>query len=145
MSMLEKFFSAEYEGRGELFEGLSVWEEEKYRELQGIWPVIFLSFAKVKETSFDSAKKRIHQIIARLYNEYKYRLGDKLFNEKEDGFYRKVSYDMEDNVAVDALNALSGYLSQKVLILLDEYDTPMQEAYMGGYWKEMAEFYQKSV
>lgn len=45
MSMLECFFSVKYADRGELFEGLSIWEEEKYRGLQGSYPVIFLSFA----------------------------------------------------------------------------------------------------
>lgn len=51
-------FSVDYAGRGEFFEGLSVWKEEKYCKLQGTYPVIFLSFAKVKETSYDSAKKK---------------------------------------------------------------------------------------
>ena len=49
MSMTEQFFSVKYAGRGELFEGLSIWETEKYRKLQGTYPVISLSFANVKE------------------------------------------------------------------------------------------------
>ena len=49
MSMLEQFFSVDYAGRKDLFTGLSVWEEEKYRSLQGTYPVISLSFARVKE------------------------------------------------------------------------------------------------
>lgn len=49
MSMLECFFSCRYAGRGELFEGLSIWSEERYRQLQGTFPVIFLSFANIKE------------------------------------------------------------------------------------------------
>ena len=48
MSMVECFFSNRYRDRGELFEGLSIWEEEEYRKLQGALPVLFLSFAKVK-------------------------------------------------------------------------------------------------
>ena len=59
MSMLEKFFSVEYAGRGDLFEGLEIWREEKYRELQGTWPVLFVIFAGVKETSFPRAKDSI--------------------------------------------------------------------------------------
>ena len=59
MSMTEQFFSVRYVGRGELFEGFSIWKEEKYRELQGTYPVIFLSFAGVKETSFTEARKSI--------------------------------------------------------------------------------------
>lgn len=59
MSMVEQFFSADYAGRGDLFEGLSIWEDEKYRKLQGTYPVLFISFADVKETTFDQARKRI--------------------------------------------------------------------------------------
>ena len=70
MSMLEKFFSVKYSGRGDLIEGLSIWEQEKYRQIQGTWPVISLSFAKVKETSYLNARKRICQIITDLYNQY---------------------------------------------------------------------------
>ena len=47
MSMVEKFFSVDYAGRGDVFEGLSIWEEEKYQKLQGTYPVISLSFANI--------------------------------------------------------------------------------------------------
>ena len=57
MSMLEQFFSVDYAERGELFEGLSIWQEEKYRELQGTYPVISLSFARVKEANYGSDGK----------------------------------------------------------------------------------------
>ncbi len=59
MSMLENFFSLQYAGRGDLFEGLSIWRSEQYRELQGTYPVIFLSFANVKEASYKEARKKI--------------------------------------------------------------------------------------
>ena len=59
MSMLEKFFSVCYAGREDLFQGLAVWEEEKYRKLQGNYPVISLSFANVKENSFLQTRKKI--------------------------------------------------------------------------------------
>lgn len=141
MSMLEKFFSVKYAGRGDLFEGLSVWKDEKYRQIQGTWPVISLSFAKVKETSYFNAKKRIYQIIADLYNQNDFLLDSGILNENERETYRKVTADMEDYVAADSLSMLSDYLmryyGRKVIILLDEYDTPMQEAYVGGYWKEI--------
>ena len=54
MSMLEQFFSVKYAGRGDMFEGLSIWEEEKYREMQGTYPVIGLSFANVKAGDYKS-------------------------------------------------------------------------------------------
>ena len=144
MSMLEKYFSVNYAGRGDLFEGLAVWQEEKNRKLQGTYPVISLSFAKVKETTYLSARKMLCHIIANVYNEYDFLLDSDRLNENEKAFFKKVSADMEDYIAADSLNALSRYLmkyyGKKVIILLDEYDTPMHEAYVSGYWQEMVDF-----
>ena len=144
MSMLEKFFSVNYAGRGDLFEGLAVWKDEKNRKLQGTYPVISLSFAKVKETTYLSARKMLCHIIANVYNEYDFLLDSDRLNENEKAFFKKVSADMEDYIAADSLNVLSRYLmkyyGKKVIILLDEYDTPMHEAYVSGYWQEMVDF-----
>ena len=144
MNMLEKFFSVKYAGRSDLFEGLSIWQKEKYRKLQGTYPVISLSFADVKETSFIQARKKICRIIKELYNQFDFLLESDLMNESEKKDFMQISVDMEDNEASFALKALSGYLSRyynkKVLILLDEYDTPMQEAYVNNYWKELVAF-----
>ena len=144
MSMVEQFFSIDYAGRGDLFEGLSIWQEEKYRQMQGTYPVIALSFAKVKETSYQDARKRICQIIKDLYNRFDFLVDSGKLNESEREAYQKISADMEDYIAADSLSALSNYLmryyGRKVIILLDEYDTPMQEAYVSGYWEEMSAF-----
>lgn len=144
MSMLEKFFSIDYAGRGELFEGLAIWQEEGYRLLQGTYPVISLSFAKVKAGTFSDTRRQICQIITELYNKSDFLLESGCLNEKEKDDYRKISADMESYLAAGSLNALSGYLlryyGKKVIILLDEYDTPMQEAYVHGYWEEMMAF-----
>ena len=144
MSMTEKFFDLNYAGRNDLFEGLHIWEEEHYRKLQGTYPVISLSFAKIKETSYLSTRKKLCQILTNLYNQFDFLPESGVLNRKEVEFFQKVSADMEDYVATDSLNALSGFLfkyyGKKVIILLDEYDTPMQEAYVNGYWKEMAAF-----
>ena len=144
MSMTEQFFSVDYAGRGDLFEGLSIWKDEKYRKLQGTYPVLFISFADVKETDFDQARKRICMILEELYNKYDFLLEGNLLNEKEKKNFQEVAGGMESSIAVASLKNLSGYMSayygKKVIILLDEYDTPMQEAYMGVYWEEMAEF-----
>ena len=67
MSMIETFFSVEYKDRAELFEGLSIYKEETYRQLQGIYPVIFLSFANIKETDFKNTRKKICQMISECY------------------------------------------------------------------------------
>ena len=144
MSMLEHFFSVEHADKGALFEGLDIWKEEKYRSLQGSYPVIFLSFADVKETSFGNARDKICRIIKSLYDRYS-ALQDKEPNPKKlPDIFDEISPTMGDPVASYSLKALSEFLAdhygKKVIILLDEYDTPMQEAYVYGYWEEMAAF-----
>jgi len=144
MSMVEQFFSVEYMGRGDLFEGLSIWREEKFRVLQGSYPVLFLSFADVKAVSFEQARKRICSTIEDLYNRFDFLLESNLLNRKEKESFRRISVDMEDHMAAASLMKLSGYMSRyygkKVILLLDEYDTPMQEAYVSGYWEELCAF-----
>ena len=147
LDMTDHFFSVNYFGRGDLFQDLSVWQEEKYRELQGTYPVIFFSFADMKEMTFSEARKSICQIIKDLYNRYDFLLGGSYLNEDEKKAYQNISVDMEDYLAVNSLKALSDYLmryyGKKVIILLDEYDTPMQEAYVHGYWDELVSFIRK--
>ena len=144
MSMIEYFFSVDHANRSDLFQNLAIWEEREYRELQGTYPVIFLSFANVKETSFLNTRQKLCQIITNLYNRYDFLLDGALLNDNEKKLYQKVSADMEDYLASESLNMLSGYLmryyKKKVIILLDEYDTPMQEAYVHGYWDETVSF-----
>lgn len=103
ISMLEQFFSVNYKDRGDLFEGLAVWQEDKYRKMQGTWPVISLSFAKVKESSYPQAKKKICHIITNLYNQYDFLLSSGILNEKEKGYYEKISAEMEEYIASDSL------------------------------------------
>ena len=143
MSMVEKFFSISHAGRADLFEGTEIWEYGEYREQQGTYPVIFLSFADVKETNFQDARKKIGYIIEQLYSQHDFLLEGDLLNEKEKRFFRNVTAEMENYVFSASLKTLSNYLyryyGKKVIILLDEYDTPMQEAYVKGYWRELVE------
>ena len=144
MSMVEKFFSVDYADRGELFQGLAIWENEKYRGLQGRFPVLFLSFADIKETTFEEARKKICMLIQLVYNKFDFLLESDVLNENEKRDFRQISSDAENSIVSLSLKILSGYLcryyGKKVIILLDEYDTPMQEAYVNGYWKELVDF-----
>ena len=144
MSMLNCFFSNRYEGRGDLFEGLVIWKEEAYRKLQGTFPVLFLSFAAVKADNLEDAKQQLKAQIAGLYEENRFLLDGTLLSGNEKEEYRKVTMYMGDAESSLALNRLCLYLNRyygkKVIILLDEYDTPMQEAYVQGYWKEFTSF-----
>ena len=144
MSMLKCFFSNKYADRGELFEGLEIWEDEKYREIQGTYPVIFFSFAKIKQTTYKETIEKIKKIIFDLYQEYAFIGKWDGLTDKEKENFNNISYDMSDVIAQEAIVDLSNYLSRyygkKVIILLDEYDTPMQEAYVNGYWEELVAF-----
>jgi hypothetical protein len=145
MSMLERFFSLNYAGKGELFEGLAIWDDENYRQLQGTYPVISLSFAKIKDTNLSDAKDQIKDIIRRVYTEYLIlEQSDKLTKYEKVYFERVLSDEASEVEIVSSLNKLCDFLyryyDKKVIVLLDEYDTPMQEAYIGGYWDEMVDF-----
>lgn len=150
MSMLEKFFSVKYAGRGGLFENLSIWQERspsgdyKYRKLQGTYPVISLSFANIKENNFQSAREKICQLFTDLYVQNFFLRDSEVLTDKDRDYFDRISADMRDSDATMALNKLSDfmcrYYGKKVILLLDEYDTPMQEAYVNGYWDELVSF-----
>lgn len=144
MSMVEQFFSVKYAGRGSLFENLFIWQEAAYRKLQGTYPVISLSFSNVKEASFAEARKKICQVIVDLYTDHKFLIKEGFLDDEEALFFKRVHIDMDTVDASLAIYYLSKYLSayygKKVIILLDEYDTPMQEAYVNGYWDELTGF-----
>lgn len=138
MDMLERFFAVRYKDQGQIFEGLSIWKEKKYQDLQGTFPVISLSFANFKEGSFEDAKQRICQLISEIYVDHYFLLDSTRLVPPEKDMIKKNMVDPDPAIA---LNQLSRYLfkhyGKNVIILLDEYDTPLQEAYVHGYWKEL--------
>lgn len=144
MDMLKCFFSNQYADREDLFEGLTIWKDEKYRSIQGTYPVIYLSFADVKQTNYADAVKKIKRILSDLYQQYVFLLQENCMTEIQKRQFSEVSPQMDDVTAQCALQDLAHYLyrfyGKKVILLLDEYDTPMQEAYVYGYWKEFTSF-----
>lgn len=144
MSMLECFFSNKYANRGDLFEGLEIWKEQKFRELQGTYPVICLSFAGVKYTDYQDTRLAINSLIADLYNQYEWMFQDTRFTDADREKFRDVSTKMNDPTAALSLNRLCEWLyryyGKKCIVLLDEYDTPMQEAYIHGFWDELVAY-----
>lgn len=144
MSMLNCFFSNKYADRADLFEGLAIWEDEKYRLLQGTYPVIFLSFADVKADNIQDAKLQVKMKIEELYRNNRYLLDDEIFDSDEKLEFRQMNMNMNDAVCSMSLKRLCSYYERcygkKTIILLDEYDTPMQEAYIHGYWNEFTAF-----
>lgn len=144
MSMVEQFFSIKYAEKKDMFAGLSIWQEQKYRKLQGTYPVISLSFADIKDRTYQEAREKICQNIINLYGKYDFLSKGSIMNDRDKEFFHSVRSGMGDVVATIALRQLSDYLyhyyGKKVIILLDEYDTPMQEAYVNGYWEELIGF-----
>ena len=98
MDMLKCFFSNEYKDRGDLFEGLDIWKDEKYCELQGTYPVIFLSFAEIKTNNFRDAREQICFQIVKMYKENDYLYGSGILNDNEKKFFKSISMDMSDTV-----------------------------------------------
>lgn len=144
MSMVECFFSVKYAKRLDLFEGLSIEKNAGLRKLQGTYPVLFLSFAAVKTNTYVNARRQICSLIASLYDENMYLLNGDILNEREKKRFQAVTPEMNDADAVMALQNLCRFLSKyygkKVIVLLDEYDTPLQESYAYGYWRELTAF-----
>ena len=153
MSMLNYFFSNLYTDKKALFEDLSIWKEEKYRNLQGIYPVIFISFASVKGNTYQDTRDGVIMAINEAYSEHRYLLewkglteGErKCFEEldnyaKNPGIKEPVANDTICNAVKNLSNCLYRYYRKKILIFLDEYDTPMQESYLYEYWKEFIAF-----
>lgn len=145
MSMIEQFFSVNYANRGNLFEGLAIWEEEQYRELQGTYPVISLSFARVKEVNYTATRDKICEILRNLYIKYAFLKDSEVLTDADRAYFDRIlEVEVSDSDVTSALYQMSDYLQRyygkKVIILLDEYDTPMQEAYVHGYWEELVAF-----
>lgn len=157
MSTVECFFSNQYKEKSYLFEGKKVWEYEEMRRLHGEFPVIFMSFAGAKsgynaeaggEESLDcieSMKTAVKKIIVRTYKEFSDIMKSDLFDDNDREYFASIRKDMPDEAAATSISILSTYLEKyygkKVIILLDEYDTPMQEAWVYGYWNKAVAFF----
>ena len=148
MRMTEQFFSRKYQGRNDLFENLNIWKEKRYRILQGTYPVIFLSFADVKGNAYEEVYADICRLVAREYRRHVSLLESDCFLQADrEQFYKIMSQDASTGDICSSLNQLSEYLyayyGRKVILLLDEYDAPMQEAYVNGFWEKLAGFMRK--
>uniref|UniRef100_I5AQV0 AAA-ATPase-like domain-containing protein n=1 Tax=Eubacterium cellulosolvens (strain ATCC 43171 / JCM 9499 / 6) TaxID=633697 RepID=I5AQV0_EUBC6 len=144
MSMLNYFFSNRYPNRGDLFDGLEIWKDEEFRQIQGTYPVIFLSFAGVKHKDYENARSMLNELISGLYSQYAWLIEDERYTEFDRKFYRSVQAQMDEAVSSLSLNRLCEWLyryyGKKCIVLLDEYDTPIQEAYVNGYWDELTSY-----
>ena len=145
LDMTDCFFSTLYKGRKDLFKDLAVWRDQKMRLLQGTYPVIFMTFAGVKGTSFESCVSQISLYMSELFEKYAYLLESEKLSRTQKHRY-EVCMDGFLHGEIDVCQQAPGILSEllyayhqkQVLILIDEYDTPILEAYFGGFFPEMA-------
>lgn len=140
LSMVECFFSDRYRNRSDLFEGLEVWNSKKMRDLQGKFPVIFISFGAIKLGTADGQMAQLKQMISTAYN-FSRNILDTLPESEKDIFYSYLNANITDEMAINGIKKLSEYKynysnGKKVIILLDEYDTPMLEAWTSNNWDE---------
>lgn len=143
MSMLRYFFDIKNaENHRKLFTGLDI-RESSYFEKQGKYPVIYLSLKDIKEVSWQDCSRRIRKVLSDLFAEYKYLRDD--LDQRDLKNFDGIWLEEADGNYFDALKDLSKYLSRyhekKVVILLDEYDTPMVSAYENGYYEEAMTFF----
>lgn len=144
MSMVEQFFSINVQNTEELFRDTAIKQAEEVWKLKGSYPVISLTFSDVKETDGEKAKRRIAGLIAEIYNRFAYLTEKEIMTPAEKDYFWNIASQKDPEEIVVSLRRLSEFLyryyGKKVLILLDEYDTPLQEAYMDDYWDELTLF-----
>ena len=144
MSTLNCFFSNKYANRPELFEGLKVWDDPAMRAQQGKWPVIFLSFAGIKGTTYAETLEQMKASLTELFSSFPELYRHAEFQENEKEALKQIRQKMSDTEAAFSIRLLSSLLEKvygkKALIFLDEYDTPLQEAYVNGYWDQLVAF-----
>ncbi len=145
MNMVERFFSVKYAEGGELFSSLNIWKDEQFRKLQGTIPVINITFGGIKCNNCESAIARIRQVIVDLYLRYPEIKNSGVLQEAEVRYFDGIVGNLlPDESFITSLCNLCGFLQsyykEKVIILLDEFDTPLQVAYLYGYWDELILF-----
>lgn len=145
LDMIEKFFGIQYSGRSDLFENFDIWKYEEYKNLQGTYPVISISFADIKSSTYLNMTESMRRCIGDMFCKHKYLLESDKLTEGEKEYFSKISArDGSDGEYMEALRKLSEFMyihyGKKAIILIDEYDTPMLEAYVKGYWEEAIEY-----
>lgn len=141
LSMMNCFFSKKYANRSDLFEGFEIWQYPEMRLLQGTLPVIFLSFGSIK---YGDAKGQLSSLKILIKETFSIFDGIKKYLSQDDlKIYESFFDDITDDMVLHGIRILSELVykatSQKVIILLDEYDTPLLEAWTAGHWDECAQ------
>lgn len=145
MSMLYYFFSIKEKENAYLFDGLNISKNKEALKHQNKYPVIFISLKEMKVSSMEDQLSKFSSIIARLLDQFEDILDNDIFNEREKTLLNKYHMNTasKNELSESLLNisiCLEKYYHQKIIILIDEYDVPLQSAYQYNYYDEMVEF-----
>lgn len=145
LSMLRYFFEKSAEDTAYLFKGLNIWKNEKFREMQGQFPVIFISLKDVKHSSWKGSFSAFRKVVAKEYERHAY-ISEVLTTREQNHFQKILAEDDDESLFEQSLLLLTEWLHRyhktQVVLLIDEYDTPPQAAYLGKYYNPLIEFIQ---
>lgn len=145
LSMLRYFFEKGKEDTSYLFKDLKIWKKEKYRALQGQFPVIFITLKDIKHSSWQNTFTSLKELIGKEFLRHSYLLEGTILSdtEKED-YQRIVQRDDGETLIEKSLLLLSEWLyryyNKRVILLIDEYDAPAHAAFVGGYYDRLIDF-----
>ena len=143
LSMLRYFFDIRTkEENKDLFKGLKIEDEKEIMKLQGQYPVIFITFKNEKYMSYEDFKDGIQMLLSNLYREHEYLLDSDKLSEFDKKDFREITLrEASIGVLCNGISNLMGYMNKhygkKVMLFIDEYDVPIQEGYLRGYYDEM--------
>ncbi|WP_405356421.1 ATP-binding protein [Fusobacterium animalis] len=144
MSMLKYFFDIkEAEENRKLFKNLYIEKTENFKE-QGQYPVIFLSLKDLKATTWEEMERKIIIILSDFFSEYEYLLNELTgisFENLKNIIYRKADIDELTTTLKFLTKILYEKYNKKVMVLIDEYDSPLVSAYINGYYKKAKDFF----
>lgn len=145
LSMLRYFFEKSSDSREHLFSKTAIWNYESYKSLHGQFPVIFLSFKNIKGSHWKVCYDLFAIIISEEFKRHRYLLSDSALQPEEKLWYQEI---LEGNASEARLRLslqflaglLSRYYQTKVIVLIDEYDVPIQSSYVHKFYPDAIEF-----
>ncbi|MCP4129628.1 MAG: AAA family ATPase [bacterium] len=146
LSMLRYFYEKTEKNNKHLFEKLAIWQQqEEYTSKQGKYPVIFLTFKDIKSQEWADCLQLIKSTVADEFKRHSYLLEGDILEEWDKKLFKDIIYlEAEKNDYIKSLSFLSRilekYYNKKVVILIDEYDTPIQAGYINNFYGEIADF-----
>ena len=146
MSMLKYFFDCDSKDSKEIFKGLKIMEQgEKYTSQMGAYPCLYLTLKDVNDSNYDNMILNLKTAILEMYREHRYLLDSDKIYEDEKARMMDVLYTREDEATLKtSVREISGYLkrhyNKPVMLFIDEYDVPIQAAYINGYYEKAIDF-----